>query len=218
MGICFPTQVVLQQKLCSPGSGRKEALPQGAEQWDGETWELAVSTGYSDIKEHLWPIEGSDNSDWKHCQERPCPKPPPNVTCSMWNAFQIEARLPLLSESCHIWKDKAKVDDKWEETNWREMRSPSWSFNAWGHWHLSPPLPSIAVSYLLVPVSLGQLGGWGGEASPLSFKLKRAVPPPHSKQPQTPLPRHMGYVCLNAAGAELVCVPSHQPLAEVWHR
>jgi len=50
-------------------------------------WELAVSVPCSDIGECLWPIKGSDTSEWGATPEKIPHISSPGVAYSMWNIF-----------------------------------------------------------------------------------------------------------------------------------
>lgn len=137
--------------------------------------------GYSDIEEHLWVIEGSDSSDWEHCQERFPLLPKGCLQCV--NYFSL-ARLSLLLGS---WETLVKAKPRWR------LSKGQWTQRRWDHSH-SISMPGASGPYHLCCCS----AAWSDtswcqcllgtslclERKNLSphLQMKRTVPPPPSVQ------------------------------------
>lgn len=72
-------------------------------------WELAVSVPCFDMEERLWPIKGSDSSEWGQHQRQSPTSPPQMLPTACETFFYVGARLLSLSEISSFQKVKAKV-------------------------------------------------------------------------------------------------------------
>lgn len=93
-------------------------------------------------------MEGSDSSDWEHCQERFPRLPKCCLQCVKYFSPGSQA-VSSVGELGNFGKGKAKVEAKQRAMNSGEMRSLPWYLNAQGLcWS-----PLLLLRYLVVPVS-----------------------------------------------------------------